>query len=276
MRISKLVSLFAGAGGLALAATAWAAPPPDTSVPDECRPYLNAADATNVPPECRPYCTPMAAPSAPETPAYAAPEPPPVAAAPVPKVKRARRHNKVFSPWETALTTGAGTGNYFGSGFNAMANADAGAAWDARLLVGTRSIVAFEAGYVGSINKLEVGNGAKEGHLNSNGFDADLRINILPFRVQPYVFGGVGYAHLHVDNANANPEITSRLHEDVDQFTVPAGGGVAAYLGKHATIDLRGTYRLMPDNRLTMSPTGGLTGDSIHQWTASARLGYAF
>jgi opacity protein-like surface antigen len=264
---TKLVSLFAGAGGLVLAATAWAAPPPpDTSVPDECRPYLNSPDATNVPPECRPYCTPPVTPAP-----YAAPEPPPAApavAAPV------HHRNKFFDIRDSAITTGAGATNYFGSAFTP--NSEPGAAWDARLTFGSRSIFGFEAAYVGSINQISVPNQTQQGHLNSNGFDTDLRIG-LPYRVQPYMFGGVGYAHLHMDNANGAPSIVNTMNNDVDQFTVPAGGGMAFYFAKHATLDLRGTYKWYPDNRLMVDQTtGGLTGASIHSWTAQARLGYAF
>jgi hypothetical protein len=213
----------------------------------------------------------LAATAGAQSPPYAAPEPPAIPPQPSPHIEpqHARRHNRVFSPWEVSLTTGGGVTDYFGSGFTASSSV--GAAWDAQLTVGTRSLFAFEASYLGSVNALNTTN-SDNGHLTMNGFDSDLRINLLPYRVQPYVFGGVGYAHLHVDNANGNAQITSKLNNDVDQFTVPAGAGLSTYIAKHATIDLRGTYHLMPDNKLTAMSTG----DSIHSWTAAARVGYAF
>ncbi len=52
-------------------------------------------------------------------------------------------------------------------------------------------------------------------------------------------------------------------------MTVPAGAGVTGYIGKHATVDVRGTYRFIPDNGITEMGTG-----ILHQWTAQAHVGW--
>jgi hypothetical protein len=175
----------------------------------------------------------------------------------------------LFAPEEVSLVGGAGVGDYFGSG--KTVHTETGATWDARATFGAHSIFALEAGYVGAINTIDVPNGPSA-HLDSNGVDGTLRVQ-LPSRVQPYAFAGVGYNHMSLDS-EPNPSINSQFRKTSDdQLTIPAGGGVTGYLGKHrhATIDLRGTYRLIPDNNITIMDTRAL-----HQWYAQARIGYAF
>jgi hypothetical protein len=189
--------------------------------------------------------------------------PPPVAETP-PAPPTVRRHNLIFAPQEVSLTAGAGVSNYFGH--TTTGNSDPGATWDARVTFGAHSVFAFEAGYVGSTNSLDIPT-EKGGRINSHGFDGDLRLQ-LPTVVQPYIFGGVGYNHmsLNFDNATVGGQLSQ------NQVTIPAGAGLAAYLGRHVTVDLRGTYRLIPDNDITvMGPNG-----SLHQWVAQGHLGYVF
>lgn len=190
---------------------------------------------------------------------------PPPALLPMAHAKR--RHNIVFAPQEISLITGAGVGNYFGK---ASPSVDTGATWDARATFGAHSIIALEAGYVGGVNQIEVAGQA--GHLNTNGIDGNFRLQ-LPYRWQPYLFSGVGWNHVTVDNTAANPNVNAIVRNTDDQVALPAGGGFAAYLGKkrHATLDLRGTYRYIPNNGITIMQT-----DSLHQWTAQARIGYTF
>jgi hypothetical protein len=188
---------------------------------------------------------------------------PPPTAQPAPRHKH---HNLVFAPSEVSILAGAGAGNYFGGGM--PATTDTGAAWDARVTFGTHSIIALEAGYVGAVNNLEMGN--SQGTLTSNGLDGDFRLQ-LPYRVQPYIFSGVGWNNMQIEtNTGALSAVTRGSDNEV---TVPAGGGLAAYLGKneHVTLDLRGTYRYQPDNNIMVTNTGAL-----HQWVAQARVGYAF
>jgi hypothetical protein len=191
------------------------------------------------------------------------------APAPAPAPVAHRKHNIVFAPQEVSLVTGAGVGNYFGKA--SPTSIETGPSWDARATFGAHSIIALEAGYVGGINQLNAP-GENNGHLNSNGFDGNFRLQ-LPYRFQPYIFSGVGYNHMSVDNPTGNATVNAQVRATDDQVTIPAGGGFAAYLGrnKHATLDLRGTYRYIPTNDITIMNT-----DNLHQWTAQARIGYTF
>jgi hypothetical protein len=244
--------------------------PAATAVAEEPMGQPPAAQPEEAPPapETLPACPPGEAP-----PPVAVPAPPPVSepapvaeAAPPPPapVAHKRKHNIVFAPTEVSFTTGAGPANYFGSS-NTM-RTDVGAGWDVRATFGARSIMALEAAYMGATNTVEVG-GLHNGNLNSNGIDSDFRLQ-LPTRVQPYLFGGVGWNYMTLNNAvvTANQKVTD------NQVSVPAGAGVSAYLG-HATFDLRGTYRYLGDNQIQ---TIGGDHTVSHQWLAQAHFGYAF
>lgn len=258
-QLTRFVSLLAAviAGG-ALAGRAAAQESPVVTEPPP--PPSQSTEA----PEALPACPPTQPPPAGMAPTPSMGQPP----APGPTAER-RHHNIVFAPTEIGFATGAGVTDYFGGGTGLTARTDPGAAWDARFVFGTHSILALEAGYLGAVNTIDVA-GGKEGHVNSNGLDGDLRIQ-LPTRVQPYIFAGLGWNHMSIDNGNANPSITGVLHESDEQLTVPAGGGVSAYIGHHATVDLRGTYRLVTNNDISV-----MNDRSLHQWVAQARLGYAF
>jgi opacity protein-like surface antigen len=235
------------------------APAPESQT-QESQPQGSQAQETK---EMPPAATPQS--ELPPCPMPPPPAPPPMAAAPPPTE---HHHNIVFAPEQVSIVTGAGPTNYFGSGLSAS-RTDTGALWDARATFGAHSIFAVEAGYVGSVNNVDSSNGV-QGQLYSNGLDGDLRLQ-LPTKVQPYIFGGVGYNHMAV-NRQGSPDISAQFTKTSDdQLTVPAGGGVSGYAGKHVTVDLRGTYRLMPDNNITI-----MNAHALHQWYAQARLGYTF
>jgi hypothetical protein len=251
IRISRTAG---GAAVLCLALTASAQQksqgPEDTTPPP---PQTGSATDEQPPAESLPPC-PM-----PEQAPPPAPPPAPVA----------HHHNRIFAPQEIAATTGVGPSNYFGTALNSTT--DVGAAWDARLTFGSHSIIALEAGYIGAMNNIDMQNGAAHGRLASHGVDGDLRLQ-LPFVVQPYVFGGVGYNHMEVVQ-NGNVSFAGTFNQTDDQVTVPAGAGLSGYLGrgKHVALDARGTYRFIPDNGITVMSTRNL-----HQWMAQANVGYVF
>jgi len=152
---------------------------------------------------------------------------------------------------------------------------ETGAEWDARLTIGTRSFIAFEAGYAGTYNKLQSpveGHGSVAPYMVNNGVDGDLRLNLLPFRVQPYVFGGVGYNRATINNLNDSPAMAQRFNSADDQLLVPAGGGLAVYPFAHAMLDARFTYRaIFADNLDRANPD-----ERLDQWAVTGRLGYGF
>jgi hypothetical protein len=224
--------------------------------------YAQRTPEDNVPP---PEPGPTEQPPAQALPPCPVPEQP-QAAVPPPPVHHKR--NIIFAPNEVGVTTGAGAANYFGS--NTPESIDAGAGWDARLSFGQRSIIGLEAAYMGAVNNVNLDQpvGPKHGQLFSNGFDTDLRL-ALPTKVQPYIFGGVGYNHIEVRNQGTG--VANGFAGTDDTVTVPAGGGLTVYAGRHFNVDARGTYRFMPTNDITVMGTG-----NIHQWLAQAHVGYVF
>ncbi|MGZ3439482.1 MAG: hypothetical protein ACXVDD_08195 [Polyangia bacterium] len=259
-RALKRVANVCGAvavSGFALLANAQL-PPEDTTPPP---PSSGSSTDEQPPTQSLPPC-----PTGEQAAAPVIEPPPPAQPPPSPAPVAEKHHNRIFAPQEISVTTGAGAGNYFGTATNSTI--DPGAAWDARLTFGAHSALALEAGYVGSTNNIDT-SGGTHGRLDSNGLDGDLRIQ-LPTVVEPYVFGGVGYNHMSV-TPNGTISNAGALANTDDQVTVPAGAGVTGYIGKHATVDVRGTYRFIPDNGLTEMSTRNL-----HQWVAQAHIGYAF
>lgn len=175
-----------------------------------------------------------------------------------------------FAPEQTAVSGGGGVADFVGP--TMRANTRVGADWDARLTFGTRSPFAFEAGYTGMYNALASTSGGVAPYLVQSSLDAAVRINLLPWRVEPFIFGGVGYNHVDVVNRDQDPAMAAKLRESDDQLMVPTGAGVAAYLTRHTAVDARFTYRsIFHDNLLIDNP--GARQDS---YTVAARVGYTF
>lgn len=268
MPLRTLSCFFCALAALTVTAAAHATPQaaeePSTTIEAPSTPACEPG-TTRAAPEEVPPMQPAPAPTA-----YGEPAPAPAEPTPAPEARR-RRENRIFAPQSIAFVTGAGVSDYFGNSLTVSGGqglVDPGAAWDARFVFGTRSIIALEAGYIGAVNRVDVA--GKNGNINSNGIDGTLRLQ-LPYRVQPYAFAGVGWNHMTLDNGDANPQVTQRFREDDDQVTIPAGAGISGYLGRHATVDVRGTYRLIPDNDITV-----MSDQALHQWIAQARVGYVF
>jgi hypothetical protein len=185
---------------------------------------------------------------------------------------QARRTWLSFAPEQTAVTAGGGVASF--SGATMRANTRLGADWDARVTFGTRAPLALEAGYTGVYNSLGSGGAATAApYIVQSSVDGVVRINLIPYRVQPYIFGGVGYNHVRVYNRDQDPEMAARFKASDDQVMIPVGGGLAGYFGQHATVDARFTYRAMFHDELMIDAPANARSDS---YTIAARAGYAF
>jgi hypothetical protein len=216
-----------------------------------------------------------------EYPGQALPPPPPtgpvvqereviIVQQPMVRHRRPRRcwESHAFSPCEIALTVGGGGAGFLTEGARAMFHT--GAAWDTRIIVGTRSVIAFELGYAGTLNRFRAP-GAQPSLL-AQSIDSTFRINLLPWRIEPFIFGGIGYNHTDIIDADDNPRMASVLARKDDTLLVPAGGGLAVYMGRHATVDARFTYRAMFYQKLfLLNPD-----ERTDQWSVLGRLGYGF
>lgn len=148
---------------------------------------------------------------------------------------------------------------------------DVGGAWDARLAIGTRSILGLEAAYVGTAQDMDALGLDDDAVLVSNGVEALARLNLGNYALQPYVVGGVGWTRYEIVNEDFN---TSAIESQDDIVTVPVGAGLNARLGGGFLVDGRFTYRAAFNDNLIDATTNG-SGD-LDNWNVTARLGYEF
>jgi hypothetical protein len=166
-------------------------------------------------------------------------------------------------------TVGAGAIGFIDEG--ARRAAGTGATWDARLMFGSRLPIAVEGAYVGSVQNIDALGLSTDSLLVSNGVEGTLRLNLTRARVQPYLFGGVGWAHYQLSNTATN---TSSVLGKDDVGTVPLGGGVTARLGRGFIVDARGTYRATFDDDLLRAQV--VTNNTMQSWSGAARIGFEF
>lgn len=234
-------------------------------------PPNDAAGTTG--PEGEPSPAPEAAPPA-DTP----PRPPlPAEVPPYPD-----HRSDVLGPPQVAPvwtpTSGVGMTLFAGGGVSDFLEASArsetrtGGAWTARLTVGTRSILAFDASYVGGANAIN-GLGGESPTLVRNGLEGALRLNApLVARdtlLEPYVLAGIGWnsyriTGLSIGNASLNTASDNAL-------SVPLAAGFT--VGRHG---------FMADLRFTLRPTydqnvfTGQASSALSNWDLGAMLGYEF
>ena len=223
---------------------------------------------------------PGPAPSPPReaTPA-AVPQPPPLPAEVPPYPDR---RADVLGPPQAAPiwrpVSGVGMTLFAGGGVtdflerSARSETRTGGAWTARLTVGTRSIVGFDASYVGGANAI-TGLGTGNATLIRNGFEGALRLNApLLARdtlLEPYVLAGIGWNSYRVTSLSAANASLSASSDNT--LSVPLAVGF--------TVGVRG---FMADLRFTLRPTydqsvfTGETSSALSNWDLGAMLGYEF
>jgi len=147
-----------------------------------------------------------------------------------------------------------------------------GGDWDVRAVLGTDSFIGAELAYVGSAREINAAGVTGNAALLGNGAEAVARAN-LPLsvgalRVEPFLFGGVGWTYYNIANSNAN---TSNIKDGVNALTIPFGAGVG--LGyAHFIVDARFTYRAVFDDKLV--PTTGSDSQDLQNWSGGLTLGY--
>jgi hypothetical protein len=182
---------------------------------------------------------------------------------PAPEVRR----TGPASGYGSTVTLGGGVMNFTGSGARGATNT--GGSWDVRLGWGTRSIIGFEAGYVGSANKLTVTGLDPSAVLLGTGVEGALRLNapllVHDTLVEPFGFGGLGWTRFDIINDDFN---NSGVKTKDHVTTVPVGAGLAVVVHGFL-IDARYTYRLVYNEDL-------LGKTSLNNWIASANIGSEF
>jgi hypothetical protein len=174
--------------------------------------------------------------------------------------------------------TPTGFGIQLGGGVTGFSNQQArdlfatGGYWDLRAVLGSRSFLGAELAYVGSARDTNASGLASKAALMGDGAEAALRAN-LPLqagslRVEPFLFGGVGWTYYQVVNNDSN---TSNVKDHANAVVIPFGAGVSAAY-EHFLIDARFTYRGVFDDKL-VSLNGGDHAD-LQNWAAGLTVGY--
>lgn len=187
--------------------------------------------------------------------------------APVYQAQPARRAKEpAYSPNQMSIIIGGGVADFVFSPVRNRTNLSG--SWDARYLIGTRSNIAFEAGYMGTAAGLD--NVLGDGHLLTHQVSGSLRLNATRGRFQPFVTAGAGWAFLRLSRSDEFSVLEGQRSSS--SFLAPFSGGIAAYIGTHLVVDARGTYSLISNN-YSFSATQRSRPD---MWSAQLSLGYAF
>jgi hypothetical protein len=171
-----------------------------------------------------------------------------------------------------AVMAGGGVTDFIGG--NMQANTNMAGFWDVRVVAGTRTYVGVEASYLGTAQTIHGLGLSQDGTLISNGVEGALRLNA-PFAergvlLEPYAFGGLGWAHYHVSDTEVATSDVNR-HDDV--MTVPAGAGFG--VGYHGFVaDVRFTYRPTFGSNLLTGTAG--SNASLTTWATGAQVGWEF
>lgn len=156
-------------------------------------------------------------------------------------------------------------------------SANDGGSWDVRVTFGTRRILALEASYLGSAQRVDAFGLNGDALLVSNGVQGNLRFNVFGDRrfVQPFLYAGVAVRRYDLSNVSTN---TSNVRGSDNVFEVPLGLGLGARTGS-LLFEARGEFRTAMDEDLVGSMTG-IDADNnaaqMHRYGATLNVGYEF
>jgi hypothetical protein len=175
---------------------------------------------------------------------------------------------------ETRPDVPRGMGFIVGGGFSDFVNENArdftgaGGGFDARYVLGTRSHIAGEAAYIGTLNTLDTLGVDEDALLLSNGLEGALRVNLSTMAWQPYVTAGIGWKRYNVTNTDTN---TSDLSGTDDAMIVPIGVGLS-YRVSRVIADVRGSYKPSFFDEISATDTAARL-DTI---SATLNIGFEF
>ncbi len=165
----------------------------------------------------------------------------------------------LYSKVGMGIAGGAGVSGFTDSSMNDVA--DVAGAWEARLVVGTRTYLAGEVAYVGSAQDVTITGLDSSAYLLSNGLQGAVRANFIPEGMwQPYVVVGAAWRRYNVENKDVN---TSSMRNEDDVLEVPFGAGLSFR-----------TDGLLLDARLMARPAvdADLLGDQAELHTLDGKL----
>jgi len=155
-----------------------------------------------------------------------------------------------------------------------LSGSEVGAAYGARLGMLPTPMLGLELGYLGSQNNINesLSEGRLASTLSTNAGYADVRLNILPGSLTPYVFGGYGLTWVSGAAASGIPNKTAN--------TLPFGAGLEGNIG---AFKLGGrfqyNYLFEQINAGTSAAGAGVTADkggNSDYWSVTVDLGASF
>jgi opacity protein-like surface antigen len=177
--------------------------------------------------------------------------------------------------WGYMISVGGGVTGFRSGDARDFIN-DVGGTWTARLTLGTRLPVGFEAAYIGSAFGIDAVGLDSDAVLVGNGLEglARLNLDLGMGNFQPYLVGGAAWRNYQITNADFN---VSNVRDSDNVFELPVGVGLGYRFGS-VMVDLRGTYRwAWGDNLIQPVPEAGIDSTpSLDNWTADLRLGWEF
>jgi len=160
---------------------------------------------------------------------------------------------------------------------NALSSgSDTGAAYGARLGMLPTPMLGIELGYLGTQNNIneDLSRSRFASTLKTNEGYGDVRVNILPGGVTPYVFGGYGLTWVNGSAASGIPNSSTS--------TLPFGGGLDANIGDNFKLGGRFQYNYL-FNKIYTGSTAGVTsavsvdkGGNTDFWGVTVDLGASF
>jgi hypothetical protein len=175
------------------------------------------------------------------------------------------RAERAADPTGVMLFAGGGVKGFIAEETRSLT--DTGGAWQARLAVGTRSIIGGEVGYVGSLNNINALGLDPSARLLGNGAEAAARLNFLTGTWQPYALAGAGWTNYRLVNSDFN---ASSVSESDNVIHFPLGAGFS-FRQEGFVVDLRGTVRPTTNNDLIDANEAAL-----HSWNGDLNLGWEF
>jgi hypothetical protein len=231
-----------------------------------CAPPPKTAEATPPPAEEAPEPAPVAAAPEAEPPVVPVPPPPPSYT----DVYPAEQTHGYGSRVGFALMVGGGYQDFTHEQLKNTTNG--GGSWDARLVIGLKSVIGAEVAYVGTTQQMAPLGLSSTSYLASNGAEGALRLNIPIIRgmtlVEPYGFVGLGWQHYWITHYNQAALSDFTAHDDV--MTVPVGGGIA-FANRALLLDVRGSWTPTYYNNILPGVNGAL-----NHWGVGGHIGVAF
>lgn len=143
-----------------------------------------------------------------------------------------------------------------------LSDSNTGVAYGARFGILPTPMLGVELGYLGTQNNVEqsLDIGRQASTIRTNEGYADLRLNVLPGAITPYVFGGYGLTWVNGAAASGIP------NRNVN--TLPFGGGVEANIGAFK-LGGRFQYNYLFDRIYTGRNNGTVTGAGVDKGGSS-------